>query len=137
MPDPNRPTESLGVESPDVESPDVESLDRRVREAFEPRPGTAERLARRALEVSPQRSTRESDPGRRWVQGALALAAAVVLASLLVIPRPHPETPPAVSTIASDTEPAPGTLSISNESGRMTVTTAAGTQWILFSGDSP
>ena len=100
----------------------MNDLDQRIHDAYEARPGVAERIARAALEF-------ETPPqGPRVLRPALAVLAALLLAVALWTERPTaPELPaPPVES------PAPARLRITNDAESVTVTAADGTRWIAF-----
>lgn len=135
-----------------------DEFDQLLREAYEPRPGAAQRLARHALDesgVAPRRSPRSHS----WLRPALLAAAVLALIAVSWRAIPHLAAPaaervadrPAAGAPANpDSDsvpvspdshpPAPGAaarLSISNLDGPVTVTTADGTRWIALSPSTP
>ncbi len=99
----------------------LRDVDLTLRRALEPNPLAVERLVRKALA--------EEAPARRPWWPRLAVAAAVVLLAVLLIPD-DPE-PPALP----EPPPEPVRISISNADGNVTISSPAGSQWILISGD--
>lgn len=117
---------------------DLDALDQGLREAYEPRAGVAERLARGALTPADSTPRRTS-----WLRPALVTLAVLTLVAVSwwVFPRVVSETvpdsprhvaerPAAASTIPEPTPPV--RLSISNLDGPVTVTHAEGTRWIAL-----
>ncbi len=97
-------------------------VDLTLRRALEPNPLAVERLVRKALagDATPARSP--------WWPRLAVAAALVVLAVLLVPQEPAPPTLPSPA-------PEPVRVSISNTDGHVTISSPAGSQWILISGD--
>ena len=99
----------------------VDDVDAALRRLLEPNPLAVERLVRSALaEESPRAAP------RRWPRLAVAVAA---LVALLVVLIPDSDVPPPEPSAA-----APARISISNADGFVTVSSAAGSQWILVPG---
>lgn len=112
----------MAATEPDLKS-DPE-IDARLRRLLEPHPVTVDRLVRQALRSG------EVRPRTRWWP-RLAVAAAVVIVAVLLIPFGN-DVPPA----GDGPQPPAARLVISNESGYVTVTTAAGSKMIILNGDS-
>jgi len=106
-----------------------DQLDSALRSSLEPDPATAEALVRRALAA-------DDTPSARTVAWRLAAAASVVALAVstpLFLPRENTselDTAPPNSYTAAESKPA--RLSISNESGLVTVTTPAGSKMVML-----
>lgn len=111
-----------------------EQLDDWLRTALDDRTEVARRVARQALESAGPSPAHGS---RRWRPVGLTAAAALLLALLAWWPAsppqhlPQPETsPPRAESLPA----APAELRLSNENGLVTVTSSAGSQWIILPG---
>lgn len=117
-------------ESPESAAEDL--LDDWLRDALDDRPEVARRLARQALATpSPARVY------RRWRPLALAAGAVLLLAVIAGWPTSPPPHLPSAHDLPprAESSPAPpAELRLSNESGFVTVTSSAGSQWIILSG---
>lgn len=118
-------------------------LDTLLRRALEPAPGSAERVARKALETAPEPESSFRSWFVRPAVVAIALLALVAGAALMIprlVTRPtdnlaiHTGLDRSVPDPASES-PAPSRLSISNADGTVTVTTPGGTRWIALPRD--
>ena len=133
-----------------AETDDDRALDARLRAVLDPEPGQARRLVARALAAEQPARARRSplEPRLSW---ALATAA-VALVAVLALPRgtDSPSLPSSVgdatvrdvttSDIATGGSPqgfSTPVLTISNASGVLEITSAAGPKAILFPGDTP
>jgi len=101
----------------------VDDVDAALRRLLEPNPPAVERLVRSALAEGRPRTA------RWWPRLAVAAAA---LVALLVVLIPDPTVPPPEPVPAAAT---PVRISISNADGFVTVSSTAGSQWILVPGD--
>ena len=99
---------------------DEDRVDVTLRRGLEPNPLAVERIVRRALNEG-----RAPSRVRWWPR--LAIAAGLVALVVFLIPEP-PEPP----TTGAD---EPARISISNAEGYVTISSAAGSKWILISGD--
>lgn len=100
---------------------DLDPLDRRLREILDADPGTADRIARRAL-ASPPRKTWQWRPA-----AALPLAGAVLLLALLLLPT---------SSRKLDEPRGAAAISITNIGGVIAVQEASGNTTIVRVGES-
>lgn len=128
-------------QSPDPHGLDLSGVDQTLREHLEPNPLTVERLVRTALREG--QSPSAATPSLGWFGGAprLALAIAVTLAvafflMTLLIPQGGVEVPPSVDPPPSVASRQPARVSISNSDGFVTISSKAGSKWILYSGDN-
>lgn len=127
---------------PDRPSPSP--VDATLRRALDPSPALARRLVARALvERAPQRGVVLGRPVL-----VFAVASVVALAFALLAIRTTPTVTPSVFVARADVQSSadsdpwtaragrqPVRLSISNANGPITITTEAGTAWVLW-GDS-
>jgi len=103
----------------------VDRLDARLRELLEPHRLTVERVVQGALRAADAERQR-----RGWPR--LAVASALVIVAVCLIPLVH-----VLSPGGDDPEPpaAPVRLSITNQTGPVTITTPAGATMIILPGD--
>jgi hypothetical protein len=116
------------------ENPERE-LDERLRRVLEPNPLKVERLVRTALSDD----SRSTAAGNVWPR--LAVAVALLLLAVVLIPRmsitppPPVEPPPIVGEVVETPTPTPVRISISNADGYLTISSTAGPKWIVLPGD--
>lgn len=119
------------------ERPDHD-IDLSIRESLDAHPAVVERLVKNAL----AENEASIKPRPRWTPrfAAAGLVLAALWIAVFVIPRsPSPEK----STIITEAPPTVETeaptqrarLTISNTGGDVTITSEAGTQWIILTGD--
>lgn len=104
-------------------SSDPNRLDQTLRDHLEPNPLTVERLVRTAL--------REGNPSPAVGWPRLALATAVTVAMTVVLVMTLLPVKPSPSVASGQ----PARISISNPDGFVTISSMAGSKWILYSGD--
>ncbi|MCP4659244.1 MAG: hypothetical protein GY856_27865, partial [bacterium] len=105
----------------------VDRVDARLRELLEPHPLTVERVVRGALRGADAKAQRRSWP-------RLAVASAVALLAVCPIPAVH-VLPPRSDDPEPPAPAEPVRLSITNESGPVTITNSAGAKMIIFPGE--
>lgn len=105
----------------------VDRVDARLRDLLEPHPLTVERVVRGALRGADAKAKRHGWP-------RLAVAAALVILAVCLIPL-IPVLPPGGDDPQPLTSAEPVRLSITNESGPVTITTSAGAKMIILPGE--
>lgn len=94
-----------------------------------PHPHAVERLVRTALR-------QDRAPARGLWRARLALAAAaLVILAVLLVPRLFVGRPESGDTTPAVAVSVPVRISISNDDGFVTISSSAGSKWILVSGD--
>lgn len=101
-----------------------ERIDARLRSSLSPEPATVERLTRTALAETAPRSRLPA----AWRLAAAGLVAALTIAVAWL----RPATPPRSIVSPAPPAPEPVAVVISNASGLLTVTTAAGSKMVVL-----